>query len=165
MRCLICERPSALFGNRDVDTGWMGWCDICNLRWHSTECTRLERLKLLNTFPVAGELERVRIPAVARRHILECLAGSFQKRLYLIHQRARMNAWWRILYERAGSSILIRDDTDGQVRECDTDDESESGVFDAYLNFVNPLWKLKLARPLGSRPVEIVMTMLGKPPT
>ena len=114
---------------------------------------------------MAGELERVRSPPVVRRHIQGCLAGSFQKRLYLIHQRARMNAWWRILYERAGSTILVREDTDGQVREYDTDDESESGVFDAYWNFVNPLWKLKFARPLDSKPVEIVVTMLGKPPT
>ena len=61
---------------------------------------------------MAGELERVRSPPVVRRHIQGCLAGSFQKRLYLIHQRSRMNAWRRILYERGGSSILVREDTD-----------------------------------------------------
>ena len=32
--CHRCGRCSNLFGNRDVETGWYGWCLICNADWH-----------------------------------------------------------------------------------------------------------------------------------
>ena len=32
--CHRCGRCSNLFGNRDVETGWEGWCLICNADWH-----------------------------------------------------------------------------------------------------------------------------------
>ena len=32
--CHRCGRPSNLFGDRDVKTGWTGWCKVCNADWH-----------------------------------------------------------------------------------------------------------------------------------
>jgi hypothetical protein len=52
----------------------------------------------------------------------------------------------------------------GEIRECDTDDETDSGVTAAELDFVNPIWKCQLARPDG-KPFDILVRMLGKPLT
>ena len=32
--CHRCGRPSNLFGSRDAETNWMGWCRVCNADWH-----------------------------------------------------------------------------------------------------------------------------------
>ena len=32
-RCMRCSRRSNLFGNRDVETEWEGWCSVCNAEW------------------------------------------------------------------------------------------------------------------------------------
>ena len=34
-RCMRCERRTQIFGDRDPETGWRGWCVICNTVWHS----------------------------------------------------------------------------------------------------------------------------------
>jgi hypothetical protein len=50
--------------------------------------------------------------------------------------------------------------------EVDSDDESDSGVMMCELNFVNPLWKMVVARPLrdgGCTPFDILVRFLGKP--
>ena len=31
--CSQCRRPAELFGRSDPDTGWHGWCDVCNWHW------------------------------------------------------------------------------------------------------------------------------------
>ena len=32
--CHQCGRPANLFGSRDIETGWEGWCTVCNADWH-----------------------------------------------------------------------------------------------------------------------------------
>ena len=32
--CYRCGRPANLFGSRDVETRWEGWCIVCNADWH-----------------------------------------------------------------------------------------------------------------------------------
>ena len=32
--CHRCGRPSNLFESEDAETGWMGWCMVCNTDWH-----------------------------------------------------------------------------------------------------------------------------------
>ena len=34
-RCNRCERRSQIFGDRDVDSGWIGYCRVCNKEWYS----------------------------------------------------------------------------------------------------------------------------------
>ena len=31
--CSRCNRRCNLFGSRDVETGWEGWCSVCNSEW------------------------------------------------------------------------------------------------------------------------------------
>ena len=33
--CTRCDSPCALFGQRDVETFWFGWCVLCNTTWHN----------------------------------------------------------------------------------------------------------------------------------
>ena len=32
--CHRCGKPSNLFESTDTETGWMGWCMVCNADWH-----------------------------------------------------------------------------------------------------------------------------------
>ena len=32
-RCNRCRRRAQLFGSRDIETGWEGWCQVCNAEW------------------------------------------------------------------------------------------------------------------------------------
>ena len=34
-RCKRCGNRSQLFGNRDVECGWDGYCEVCNLEWYT----------------------------------------------------------------------------------------------------------------------------------
>ena len=52
----------------------------------------------------------------------------------------------------------IRED-DGELRTADSDDETDEGILDPYLNWVNPLWKLQLTPE--PRPMEILVHFLG----
>ena len=31
--CMRCSRRCNLFGSRDLETGWEGWCTVCNAEW------------------------------------------------------------------------------------------------------------------------------------
>ena len=77
--------------------------------------------------------------------------------LQLIATGAIYRIWSRIL---CGGEVYIRDG--GEIRECCTDDEDENGMCDANMDFVNPFVKLRLSR--DCKPLEIVISMLGKPP-
>ena len=48
---------------------------------------------------------------------------------------------------------------DGGERTADTDDETDEGIFDPYLNWVNPLWKLQLSPE--PKPIGILVQFLG----
>ena len=33
-RCHRCKRRSQIFGNRDVESNWIGYCSVCNMEWY-----------------------------------------------------------------------------------------------------------------------------------
>ena len=47
-RCRRCGRRAQLFGLRDIETGWEGWCDVCNAEWRwqrsESACSHCNRL-------------------------------------------------------------------------------------------------------------------------
>ena len=47
----------------------------------------------------------------------------------------------------------------GEIRDADSEDETDEGIWNPYLNWVNPLWKLQLA-PEPS-PMKILVQFLG----
>ena len=48
-----------------------------------------------------------------------------------------------------GSSMAYYNDRYGQILDADSEDELEDGVADPTLNYLNPLWKLRLVRTFG----------------
>ena len=90
--------------------------------------------------------------------------GRWLADLRKIEADAVHRLWVKILL---GGTPTYIDENTGHAVEPDTDCELEDGVFDAELNFCNPLWKLQLSRASDdiSRPLEIVILMLGNPPS
>ena len=43
-RCNRCNRRSQIFGNRDVASGWEGYCNVCNMQWYAWYLTSNVRL-------------------------------------------------------------------------------------------------------------------------
>lgn len=39
-RCLVCPNRCQLFGQRDPETGWHGYCSECNVRWKTQRFNR-----------------------------------------------------------------------------------------------------------------------------
>ena len=81
-----------------------------------------------------------------------------------------------ILFDRCllASSKAYFSDRTLTVREPDTDDELEDGVLDPTLNYINPFWKLQLARTpmhvqlacatdeVCSKPFKLVCAFIGR---
>lgn len=134
--CAQCGRPASLFGYVDVESGWIGWCDICNWKWYQEDSS-------------TRYFQRVQ-----------------QVDLREIHRRVNLKVWRRFLLGNMHHMYVRewRHGIGGEIRECDTDDETDSGVTAAELDFVNPIWKCQLARPDG-KPFDILVRMLGKPLT
>ena len=152
--CTRCGRPGFLFGTRDPETGWLGWCGICNAKWHTDECRRrLQCTQLLLRFCKSQEqsVTQVVIDFIVpnRREIQRSVMKHLLKRFLL------------------GSSMAYCNDRYGQILEPDTEDELEDGVADPSLNYLNPLWKLRLVRTYGEiefrfgRPFELVCEFIG----
>ena len=146
--CRRCARPAFLYGCRDVDTGWEGWCRICCWHWHYRVPNALQRRRLLT--PVPEPAHTLVITFLAGDAVGQAWgSGEARRALAWAAARAVREVWWRTLL--------------GAFQ-----DELEDGVVDPALNFTNPLWKLQLAYG-GSfnddrgRPLVIVMSMLGLP--
>ena len=52
--CQGCHRPSRFFGNRDKETGWEGWCSVCNWVWRFGDVTRVIQFRILEKLPLLG---------------------------------------------------------------------------------------------------------------
>ena len=79
------------------------------------------------------------------------------------HARAWDNFYNKLL---VGTKASYRDEY-GLTREAGSDEEVEDDIWDAHLDYLNPMWKLQLARGAGfeqcGRPLQIVTSMLGDP--
>ena len=158
--CTLCGRPGFLYGRRDPETGWLGWCTLCNAKWHTVDCRkRLQCTQLLLRFckshvkTVTQLIIDFLVPN--RREIVQSVMKRLLKRFLL------------------GSSMAYYNARYGQILEPDTDDELEDGVADPTLNYLNPLWKLRLVRSIGEisttgsafirfgRPFELVCAFIG----
>ena len=43
-QCVLCGRGRHIFGCRDVTSGWMGWCEVCNWKWRYYGLYQLSRV-------------------------------------------------------------------------------------------------------------------------
>ena len=90
-------------------------------------------------------------------------AGRAQAQLRQMYSTAMETRWMKMLVFGFRQRVYIRDGMTGLTRLADSDDEDEEGVWDAHLDYVNPLWKMQLAG--GPRPpMEILIKFLGMAP-
>ena len=127
-RCSKCNRPASLFaefGRIDKRTGWRGWCDICNWHWHHPEAVSY----------------RVWHRSMERRSILArtvlSLVGTFlidSKRAHAdlrsIKDHALWERWTRMLTYGSYRKIPCMIEDRGELRNADSDDEIDEGIFD-----------------------------------
>ena len=140
-RCQRCHRPSRFWGDRDKETGWVGWCCVCNWVWRFGDATRLMAFRLLKPLPrdAQGPVCAFLAGEACYAHMV---TGSARSALRRVEQDANRTAWHRVLLGNRGPTVR---DRDGTIRDCDSSDEDSDDVIDVNLDFVNPLWKLQLA--------------------
>jgi hypothetical protein len=127
--CYLCTRPRFLYGSRDVETGWLGWCSICNSKWHAAECKiRLDRTQLV-----------VRYCKQHAHIVTELLIDFLAPNTRCEHERAQSIFWCKLLLG-SNMAYYLEHSWRSVIQEPDTDDELED------YHDLNPFWKLQLAR-------------------
>ena len=120
--CSACGRPSHLYGNRDVRTGWEGWCSVCNGHWH------LQKAKVLKA-KIECHLKEVSSTHVfvssGIASVIACYIACPEYERDLV-RRAHVTA----------AQIYLTTDPDDN-----TDDEDSSGVCHFNLDFTNDFWE------------------------
>ena len=158
-KCRICARPGFLFGSRDPETGWMGWCRICCLHW------KYRHPKSLTGFKIFKDKDVVVVELIMRflfgdllTH--DWLSGELLLEVRRANQMASYTAWRRYLL---GGSMAVTCPLTGKEWEPGTSDEDEDGSFPNTLNFRNPLQRLAVSTFETYDPFKIVVDMLGPP--
>ena len=166
-KCQRCWRPAFLYGNRDVETGWEGWCLVCNWMWRYGELKQIIQFKLLDWLPDANTRRHIWSYLASDQDIDLFLSGSAKFQLHNLQVRAVHEVWQRLLLGKPAVYIgnrirLLHDDSDSDL-------ESDDGVWSAHHNYTNLLWKTQLSKnavdeTYENRPLAIIIRFLGKPP-
>ena len=157
--CEKCSRPGFLYGTCDAETGWQGWCGICNVNWRYQRCK--------NTVASSGVMQKYCGPSSS--NLLLAVVDFLVPRTLLrsLHEKVRIRLWYRSLGFHCSCTPEVMKE-DGTFSEADSEDELEDGVLDAALTFRNPLVKLQLARSLDDdkigRPAFLLLQMIGVHP-
>ena len=173
-RCQLCRRPRQLYGNRDPETGWVGWCSICNWqrRFGNVETQRmLLRSKYLldKIFPVDAVVKIV----------MKCLGpGKAIVDLNRQQHHADKLHWNRHLFAKE-IHIHIRPfpGRPGFIRlfsHVEDLSDSDEFIFEHRFDYVNKLWKLRAslnckrqnlnwASSQEATVLDIVVDFLGSP--
>ena len=167
-RCDRYWRPLFLYGNRDVETGWEGWCLVCNWMWRYGELKQIIQFKLLDWLPDANTRRHIWSYLASDRDIDLFLCGSAQLQLHNLQVNAVHRVWQTLLLGKWPTVYV-----GNRIRQLHDDDasdlESEDGILSAYHNYTNLFWKTQLSKnavydTYENRPLAIIIRFLGKPP-
>ena len=130
------------------------------------DVTRVIEFRILKKLPLLGPDAQgaVCMFLAGEACYAHVLSGSAQSELRQFRENAMRMIWCSILL---GHEKPLARTLHGTIRPCDSDDEDENGVCDANLDYVNPFWKLELARgtpDYDERPLAIVIKMVGEFP-
>ena len=78
--CHRCGRPANLFGSRDVETGWEGWCKVCNADWHYH--------KVVSSIRCCSRVSNVASPVVCGLRFRIPVAITIKIQTYLINDQS-----------------------------------------------------------------------------
>ena len=162
LRCTVCQRRSEFYGHRDIATGWVGWCQVCNWKWRYGDAPgdahRALRFRVLP-----------RLHTEVQSAVIQFLCAYTEiRQLWLLHRGACIK-YWRLLLLGNYRRMLIYDRQTGAVRDASTDDEDEDGVLPETLNWVNRMEHLAMAEDViedanwhcdRGRPLQIVISFL-----
>ena len=133
-RCNRCSRLACWWGYRDQKTGWVGWCRICNAKWHWSEdagprIAELAIKKLVRPYDSVAGI------------IYGYVAGDLAIIIERLQREAQLSAWQYFLVECP--VLQWRDTRFGRlVVDFDTSDEEEAHDCEIVPNFVNPMHTL-----------------------
>ena len=137
-RCAQCRRPAFLYGHFDVQTQWRGWCRLCNLEWRRQKARSAAHARLLHVFSILGCEPVVEL-------VLDFILGTWHDRVTKEHDKAFRTIAEALFFGGVKMHAIVSHGPLGTY-EADSEDELLDGVLDPYLNFVCPLWHLRLAR-------------------
>ena len=150
-RCWHCERPAALYGFRNVETGALGWCFMCQRHYKQNDVDwtlRCYNWPLLDIGDV-------------RQRIVLFMVGSLTS---VERQMAQRKIWDRILGRGNITYYVNWIEPDSESDEEYQYIERESGIdFDArgFKSFINPLDKLRIGGALNCSALSLVVEFLG----
>ena len=170
-RCDRCWRPLFLYGNRDVETGWEGWCLVCNWMWLYGELKHIIQFKLLDWLPDENTRRHICSYLASDRDIRLLLSGWAHIYLHDIKVSAVHMVWELLLLGKPSVSDGDHIRLVNRWWSSDSDLERDDGVLSAHNNYTNLLWKAHLSKnavheesPHQNRPLQIIIRFLGKPP-
>ena len=131
-RCNQCSRLTCWWGDYDPKTGWMGWCNICNAKWHWSEDAEPKISELVKL-----ELVPESIVSIIYGYLAEDLAIIIKR----LQEEAQRCAWEMFLVPRRVYPRTIFSPQWRRVYELGgfmSSAQSES----AFLRFAKPMHKL-----------------------
>ena len=146
-RCDKCLRPARFFGIRDLDTGWIGRCQVCNWNFHYGDAVRVIDYRLLASLSLRVCRNVVTFLVTSKVHqklkdsLLDAMSARWKTDIRLVQRSALQKFWFTTLLSCSEPKVFDA----GTTRDANTDDENEDGVYDQWLSYENPLWKLQLA--------------------
>ena len=149
-RCNQCSRLTRWWGDYDPKTGWMGWCNICNAKWHWSEDAEPKISEL-----VTLELVHESIVSIIYGYLAEDLAITIER----VQRKAQLSAWEYFLVRVP--CLQWRDTRFGRLAlEFDTSDEDEARVCEFLPDLVNPMHTMIWESP---KPFRLMVEFLGAP--
>ena len=93
--CTVCPNRCQLFGQRDIETGWVGYCSECNVKWKTQRfnrtvrsCNRKFEVFLLCAFGISPPI------AMEIRKFSNLCSGSLRASVLLRHMFELRNSKW-----------------------------------------------------------------------
>ena len=150
--CRICDRPARLYGLRNLDNGYTGWCQMCQLHYRQNHVFWTLRC-LCRPVQSSRGARGVFFSKDMRVIIVIWLFGSQR----WIEQVAQRRLWEGILY--ANGPNYVREERDDREASDTSDSDSE---YDEYRPYVNPMWSLASFTSSDSDgPRVLVLDFLG----
>ena len=98
VKCYCCGSVGRIYDRRDSITGWMGWCEICNMHWHYPFLGQNQRLQLIYSWKLPGHVHLLIFDFLGLAELQKKLGKLQWKALYYIWRRVLLGRFHRIYW-------------------------------------------------------------------
>ena len=98
VKCYCCGSVGRIYDRRDSITGWMGWCEICNMHWHYPFLGQNQRLQLIYSWKLPGHVHLLIFDFLGLAELQKKLGNLQWKALYYIWRRVLLGRFHRIYW-------------------------------------------------------------------